>query len=300
MVCGFRETGFMALERDLNAVPPTLLTVDGSAHGVAVVASTCGFFVKQQVTLQAPSLPPLTLEVKRVVDYTTLWLGIKGPKMTHNVDLSAYTVALGSFIFAEEQSKATLSEEARNFASYIQEPSNSWRSTSVDCNGNPYGADNPLPVVFEGSISIGAVEVKGTNGNFIEPNPNGSINVNIISIPTVGNVVKNIYSEANSVASGATTILVQYTVPLSITDAVLERISVSGENIAKFTVFVNGTQIDTRRTFYGSSLSEYFEFTTGSSEGFILHPADLLVVKVLHTRPYVGDFEGRIQVLEIA
>src|SRR5580658_3045002 len=101
----------MALEKNLNAVPPVLLTADGSAHGVLTIVSTCGFYVKQQVTLQAPLLPPLTFEVKRVVDYTTLWLGIKGPQMTHNVDLSAYTVAAGSFIFAEEQSKAAIPQE---------------------------------------------------------------------------------------------------------------------------------------------------------------------------------------------
>ncbi len=289
----------MALEKNLNAVPPVLLTADGSAHGVCVIVSTCGFFVKQQVILQAPLLPPLTLEVKRVVNYTTLWLGHKGANMTHNVDLSAYTVAQNSFIFAEEQSKANIPQEVRDFASYMQEPSNSWRSTAVDCNGNPYGAGNPLPVTFDGTISISQVEVIGTNGNIVEPNTDGSINVNIVSTPTAGNVVKNIYGEANSVASGVTTTVVQYTVPLIITDAVLERISVSGENIAKFTVFWNATQIDTRRTFLGSSLSEYFEFTTGSSEGFALMPGDTIVVKVLHTRPYVGDFEGRIQVLEI-
>lgn len=290
----------MALEKNLNAVPPVLLTADGTAHGVCTIVSTCGFYVKQQVTLQGPLLPPLTLEVKRVVNYTTLWLGIKGPQMTHNVDLSAYTVAAGAFIFAEEQSKAAIPQEVRDFASYVQEPVNAWRGQAVDCIGNPYGPDNPLPVAIDGDITIGVVEVKGTNGNIIEPNPDGSLNVNIISVPTAGNVVKNIYNEANAVVSGATTVLVQYTVPMGLTDAVLERISVSGENIAKFTVFVNGTQIDTRRTFYGSSLSEYFEFTTGSSEGFVLSPGDILAVKVLHTSPYVGDFEGRIQVLEIA
>jgi hypothetical protein len=289
----------MALEKNLNAVPPVLLTADGTAHGVCTIVSTCNFFVKQQVTLQGPLLPPLTLEVKRVVNYTTLWLGIKGPQMTHNVDLSAYTVAAGAFIFAEEQSKAALPQETRDFASYVQEPVNAWRSQAVDCNGNPYGAGNPYPVTFDGTISISQVEVIGANGNIVEPNVDGSINVNIVSTPVAGNTVKNVYNEANSVVSGATTLLVQYTVPLSATSSVLERISVSGENIAKYTVFWNTTQIDTRRTFYGSSLSEYFEFTTGSSEGFTLAPGDTIKVYLLHNRPYVGDFEGRIQVLEI-
>jgi hypothetical protein len=289
----------VALERNLSAVPPVLLIADGTTEGVVTVTDTCGFYVKQQAVLQAPLLPPLNVEIKRVVSSTILWVGPPSANMNHRTDVSAYTIAAGSFIFAVEQPKAVLPDEIRKYASYMQEPSNSWRGTAVDCIGNPFGADNPFPVSFEGSISIGAVEVKGPNGNFVEPNPDGSLNVNIVSVPTPGDTVKNIYNEANSVVSGATTLLVQYTVPGGITETVLERISVSGENIAKYTVFWNAAQIDTRRTFYGSSLNEYFEFTTGSSQGFVLSLGDTLKVYVLHNRPYVGDFEGRIQVLEI-
>jgi hypothetical protein len=145
------------------------------------------------------------------------------------------------------------------------------------------------------SIAIG-----NTSGKLLTINPDGSINATIVEKPSTGEVVKNIYSEANSVASGLTTTLVTYTVPGSLTTSIVQRISVSGENIAKFTVFVNAVKIDTRRTFFGDSLSEYFEFTTGSSDGFALNPSDTVVVKVLHNRPSVGDFEARLQVLEIA
>lgn len=143
------------------------------------------------------------------------------------------------------------------------------------------------------------VEIKGTNGNIIEPNPDGSINVNVVSVPAIGNVVRNIYSEANAVPSGVTTTVATYTVSGALTESVLERVSVSGDNIAMFTVFVNATQIDTRRTYFGGSLNEYFEFTTGTSNGYVLTPGDVLTVRVLHNRPTLGDFEGRIQVLEI-
>lgn len=289
----------MALEKNLNAVPPILVTANSTDEGVLTLASTCGLFVKQNIVLQGTGLPTLNLQIKRVVNYTTIWVGHIGPKMDHNIDVSAYTVAAASFIYAVEQPKATIPQEVRDYASYVQEPVNGWRSQAVDCIGNPYGPGNPLPVTFDGTISISQVEIIGTNNNIVEPNSDGSLNVNIVSVPSAGNTVKNVYNEANSVVSGATTLLVQYAVPLSATNSVLERISVSGENIAKYTVFWNATQIDTRRTFYGSSLSEYFEFTTGSSEGFVLAPGDTLKVYVLHNRPYVGDFEGRIQVLEI-
>jgi hypothetical protein len=291
----------MALERNLSPVPPVLLTADGTTEGVVTVATTCGFYVKQQAILQAPFILPLNVEIKRVVSDTILWVGPPNSKeMTHRIDVSAYTVAAGSFIYAVEQPKAVLAMESRLYASYIQEPSNSWKTSLVDCIGNLYGESNPLPVSFAGTIEISQVEVVGPTGNTLLPNPNGSINVNIIESPIPGSMVKSIYSEANSVASGATTTLVSYTVPGGLTTSILQRISVSGENIAKFTVFRNGTQIDTRRTFFGSSLSEYFEFTTGSVDGYALSPGDILLVKVLHVRPSIADFEGRIQVLEIA
>lgn len=151
----------------------------------------------------------------------------------------------------------------------------------------------------EGGGTSPVVEVIGTNGNIIEPNADGSLNVNVVSVPTVGNVVRNIYSEANAVSSGIMTTVVSYTVSGALTESVLERISVSGDNIAMFTVFVNATQIDTRRTYFGGSLNEYFEFTTGTSNGYVLTPGDVLTIKVIHDRPTLGDFEGRIQVLEI-
>lgn len=291
----------MSLERNLSAVAPVLLTANGTTEGVVQVTSTIGFFVKQQIVLQGPLLPPLNVEVKRVVSDTILWVGApNSPQMTHRVNVSAYTVAAGAFAFAVEQPKAKLDMESRLYASYIQEPINAWRTQPVDDTGTAFGTANPLPVSFDGAITIGAVEVKGSTGYILEPNIDGSINVNLVSTPVAGNTVLNIYSEANAVASGANTTIVTYTVPLGITNALLYRISVSGENIAKFTVLVNASVIDTRRTFFGSSLSEYFEFLTGSSDGFILNPGDVVTVKVLHNRPFVADFEGRIQVLEIA
>lgn len=289
----------MGFERTLSVVSPILLTANGGTQGQVQLATTLGLFVKQIVNLQGSITPALTVEIKRVLSDTQILVGHPTRDINHRIDVSAYTVADGAFLYAAEQPKAVLPMESRLYASYIQEPSNSWRVTPVDSFGNSINSTNPLPVSIDGTIAVGQVEVKGINGNIIEPNTDGSINVNIVSTPVAGNTVVNQYNEANSVPSGATAVLVQYTLSMSKTSGVLQRISVSGENIAKFTVFFNSIQIDTRRTFYGSSLSEYFEFTTGGSDGVVLVPGDTIVVKVVHDRPYVGDFEGRIQVLEI-
>jgi hypothetical protein len=136
----------MALERNLSSVPPVLLTATGSTNGVVQVTDTAGFYVKQQVQLQGVTAPKQTFEIKRVVDSVTLWVGKVGASMDHNVDVSAYTIADGAFIFAEEQLKAAISKEVKSQASYEQEPLNAWRTKSIDQYGNGYDADNPLPV----------------------------------------------------------------------------------------------------------------------------------------------------------
>lgn len=291
----------MAIEGKMSVVPPRLLTADGTAQGIVAVADTAGFRTKQVAYLQSGTQPNLPVQVKKVLSPTLLIVGRVDNKIASWVplDISAYTVADSASIGAEEQNKNNIPWEDHYRAVYESDPVVADRVVFVDKYGNFYDNNNPLPIVFDGTISIGQVEVIGTNGNIIEPNPDGSINVNIVSTPSAGNDVINKYSEANAVASGATTTVVTYTVPLSKTSAVLQRISVSGENIAKWTIFINSVQIDTRRTFFGSSLSEYFEFTTGGSDGVVLLPGDLIEVMVLHNRPFVADFEGRIQVLEI-
>lgn len=291
----------MANERTWDEVPAVLLTVDGTTQGVIQVTDTAGFFFGMQALLKNNSTQ-LTVFIKRVVDKNTLWVGGNKSGLDHNLDVSAFTVASVSNISAAEQPKSTVPMEARLLATYETDPIDAWRVRPVDPYGNGYSDSNPLPVAFDGTVSIGDVHILGPSpdNNELNVNADGSINVNVVETPVSGHTVKNIYNEANSVASGSTTTIVQYTVPLSVTNSILYRVSVSGENIAKFTVFWNASLIDTRRTYYGSSLSEYFEFTTGSSNGFTLSPGDTIVVKVLHNRPYVGDFEGRIQVLEIA
>lgn len=291
----------MGLERNLSAVPPVLFTATGTQYGVVTVTSTANFYVKSIACIQAASVNggnPTKVEIKRIVSDTVMWVGPPGT-ITLRTDLTAYTVGAGSIMYAEEQPKAKIDMETRLLASYIQEPINGWRVQPVDSKGNPISADNPLPVVFDGTISIGAVEVHGQNGNTIEPNVDGSINVNIVNAQT-SNIVHNEYGTASSVPGGVETSIVQYVVPGTLTSAVLQRISVSGENVGRYQVFVNGIVIDTRRTYYGANFSEYFEFAVGTADGYGLVPGDIVAVKILHSRPYIGNFEGRIQVFEIA
>ena len=122
----------MGFERDLSAVAPVLLTANGGTEGQIQITSTLGFFVKQQVILQASAIPPLNVGSKKCYfQIPNLLVGPASPNMNHRVDVSVYTTAAGSFMFAVKQPKAVLPMESRLYASYIQEPSNSWRVTPV-------------------------------------------------------------------------------------------------------------------------------------------------------------------------
>lgn len=114
--------------------------------------------------------------------------------------------------------------------------------------------------------------------------------------PELSGSVVNTYNEITSIAASTTTSLVTYTVPVN-TTAILSRIQVSGSNIATYEVLVDAAKQAKKRTYFGGSLNEVFEF--GNIGGLSLTAGQVVLVRVTHSRPMVGDFEGRIQVTEI-
>ena len=300
----------MANERQWDAVPPVLLTANGTTEGVLQVADTIGFYFGQQALLQNDTPSQLTVYIKRVVSSTILWVGAAKSGLDHNLDVSAFTTTTNSTISAAMQNKSTVPMEGRLLGTYETDPVNAWRVKSVDPYGNPYTETNPLPVAIDGTISISNVHILGPSpsDNELNVNADGSINVDIVnSSPIDVNVVNsapsnksvvNTYNEVNSVAMNSLTTIVTYTVPPSIT-AILERVSVAGENIAVFQVLINGTVIDTRRTFFGN-LNEYFEFDSPDAFGTSLNTGDVVKVTVIHYRPFLASFESRIQVTQVA
>jgi hypothetical protein len=166
----------MANERQWDAVPPVLLISDGTTEGVLQVTDTAGFFFSMQATLVNNTPIQLTVYVKRVVDKNTLWVGLTKGGADHNVDLSAFTVTSGSRISAEMQNKSTVPTEARLQATYETDPIDAWRVRPVDPYGNGYSNSNPLPITFDGTVSIGDVSIV-EGGNTMVVNPDGSVNV---------------------------------------------------------------------------------------------------------------------------
>ena len=177
----------MAVERKWLTVLATPFTANGSATGVVTIADTTGFKVKGAAYIVANGLPPLELQIQRVLSPTQLIVG--PPRAVPNpaifTDISSYTVAANAMIGFAEQSKNLIKPEDVVTATYESDPTVAWRTVLVDQYGNFYGKNNPIPISFDGTVSIGIVQVEGTNGNTIEPNENGSINV----VPT-GTVAK--------------------------------------------------------------------------------------------------------------
>jgi hypothetical protein len=138
--------------------------------------------------------------------------------------------------------------------------------------------------------------VDNTSGDKLKVNPDGSINVYPISGSPVPKVGKNVFNEILAVASGATETLVSYTVPVG-KQMILERIYVSGDNIAKYYVYLNGNKFDSARTEYTTLNVDLVYFST--EQGFLLQSGDVISVTVDNFRPSTADFSGRIQLIEV-
>ena len=152
-----------------------------------------------------------------------------------------------------------------------------------------------------GYIDINNISSGGGGGDATAANQVTEINVlnDINSKLLPSGISINEYNEISSVASGITTTVVTYTVPVG-KQNVLERISVSGENIALYIVLINGVTIDTQRTYFGGNLNVQFEFMSSINAGTVLNAGDIVSVTVLHNRPSVANFEGRIQMSQLA
>lgn len=152
----------MAYEKRLKAVPLQLFTANGTSLGQITVADASLFKVKQQVVLNSSAAGLLRLEVKRVDSKTILFVG---PISDHQhkssilerTDVSAYLVADGASLSADEQKRPSIPEQEIERLTYEEEPVVARRVTLVDENGDKYTDANPLPV--DANVVIGGVNV---------------------------------------------------------------------------------------------------------------------------------------------
>jgi hypothetical protein len=196
----------MAVERKWLAVGPVTLTANGTQFGVVTVADTSGFKVKGSAVLTSASPAAyLQVQIQRVNSITQMVVGPSGstPSPSNFVDVSAYTVASGAAISFSEQDKNRIKADDIDQAVYESDPTVAIRTIPVDPYGNLYGPDYPMPVAFDGTISIGQVEIKGSpSGDLLNVNADGSLDV--INIADLINVAFDDIAITNTVIAGVT------------------------------------------------------------------------------------------------
>lgn len=302
-------------EKRFKAVPPQFFTSDGDIYGkITVAADACGLFkVKQQVVITANTLPNLNLEIKRIDGPNIIYLGPHPGNINDRTDMSAYTVALSSAIYAIEQPRTSVPEEQVERLTYEEEPTVARRVVIVDQCGDKVNTDNPLPVTIDGTVNIADIRITACDDdpkpgdkhssvrvsnceNDLEINPDGSINVKVESS---SESIENIYNEISLIASGSTTTIVSYTVLAGFT-TFLQKADVSGSNIAQYDLLVNGVRVDRKRTWFnGGGLNVTFAFSDDPVGGLQLNVGDVVTVTVYNFRPFLGDFNARIQVVKV-
>lgn len=156
--------------------------------------------------------------------------------------------------------------------------------------------DGSLNVAVTGPM---AVEIDAADGDNIaisdgthtlNVNPDGSINTQIsgnINVKPDGSQFQ-IYNEVISVASGVLTTVVSHTI--AGVNKLLNEVYFSGSNVAEYSLLINSSVMMKGRTYFGGSLNEYFTLNQPKK----LNIGDVVELKVIHQRPTVGDFNGTL------
>ncbi len=126
-----------------------------------------------------------------------------------------------------------------------------------------------------------AVEVYLSNPGDISGGGSSSVNL------------KTEYSEISSVVSGVTSTLLSHVFGLLV-QSKIRSVSVAGDNIATYEMFIDSNLIEKKRTYFGGSLNENFDFSQGLSVGL----GSTLEIKVYHLRPSVGSFSATLKYSE--
>lgn len=309
----------MAFEKTWLEIPAQPLLQNGGQYGLVTVTSTAGYKLKQQVRL-SNSTQSTKYEVHAVLNETQMLLGDLQTGLSDFADLRAFTTALASTIDAEAQNRQPIPPDKWQRAVFEESPTVALRTFGVDSLGRPYTVDNPFPVqLSDGDLNIETLNANlavqlthkdndpkpgdvhdsvrlGDGTNEAAVNPDGSLNVVVVSASQISQPTKSVFNQVTIVPAGSEIVVVSYTVPLA-KKASIDQITGSGDNIGKFNVYLNGDLMDVRRTYWAGGFNVRFDFRS-QGDGVILQAGDVLELKAIHTSDDLGDFDGRIQVVE--
>lgn len=317
----------MAFEKRLAELQSRNITADGTSDGQLLIDDAFLLKVKQVVYLRSNTLPPIKLEVKRVTDPVTLFVGPVGGSIDARTDVSAYLMGDQARIFSTDRKdlgRPSIDTDDFLRAVYDEEPTMALRTVLVDRGGRYIGSDPDSPFyvqLTDGSVNIGTVNAQletflshkdndphagdvhssmriGDGVDELQVNPDGSLNVNITPSNTSARIESQ-YNEITAVPASTPTLLVSYTAPMGKL-SFLQKVFVSGDLVATYRIKLNGTTIETLRSSLtgGGGLDRAADFSD-AARGRILTVGDVVTVEVSHERPYIGDFNGRIQSVEV-
>jgi hypothetical protein len=128
----------MAIEKRWKSVAPQQFVVDNALLGKITVNDATLFKVKQQVVINSSTISNRDdLEVKRISDRVTIFLGPKTGNIDSRVNLSAYTPSDTPIIYANEQQRVKIPEQEIERLTYEEEPVVARRVIQVDEIGLP-------------------------------------------------------------------------------------------------------------------------------------------------------------------
>ena len=152
------------------------------------------------------------------------------------------------------------------------------RQITYDDAGNPVAS---LPEIREWTVQCEEL----ANGTFPDDG--------ILPPPINRGTFSSKYEYAESLSVPSNTTVSVYTKQLQPDEVIyLRHVIVSGENIAKYQVCVNGQPIGTKRTWY-TKFNEDFFFKT-SNGGILYKDEELIEVKVTNRGDSVADFETSV------
>jgi hypothetical protein len=136
--------------------------------------------------------------------------------------------------------------------------------------------------------STDSVSIGDEDGDKLQINPDGSVNVNVVQ---TAQVLKSYFFEVSNVVTGITETLCTYT---ALAPVYLQKIEFSGTNIAAYELDIDGVITDKKLTFFNGNLENKFDF----NQGLNIELGQVITVKVYHNRPDPGTFNARMQILE--
>ena len=165
---------------------------------------------------------------------------------------------------------------------------NRLQTTTTAVIDNVEFRDISINVDLDGST----VNIKDDDGDQLEINPDGSINVK-----GTGKTI-TVYNEpVTAIPSSTPTTIVTYTAPAD-KISYLQSIMVSGENIAEYEIKVNGVTIAKKRTYFPKFDTNFDFLSSTGGNGRDLAINDIVTVVVTHFRPVAGKFNSTILSLE--